>query len=72
MKPLNAREQKVLNCIRTDRKDFQVSGEFSGIGEATFESLERRGLVERGASCRHHGAMGWKLTDAGVQFIFNE
>lgn len=67
---LNSRQAKALRNIVFEsaflQGDFQVPGKLGvGIGKVTFDSLIELGLIERGESKRHHGAIGYRPTELG-------
>ena len=73
---LNAREKNALSNIVSEsaflQGDFQVPGKLSSnVGPKTFDSLMNMGFIERGKSKRHHGAIGYRPTEAGIEFERN-
>lgn len=67
---LNKRQKRALKNIIFESRflqgDFQVTGKLGvDLGAKTFDSLIELGLIERGASKRHHGATGYRPTELG-------
>lgn len=70
---LNAKERQALDRMSLDHTDFHIKAELgTGIGTKTIESLLALGLIEAGVNERHHGQIGWRITDDGWRCMYGE
>lgn len=70
---LSAKQRQALDRMTLDHQNYHIGAELGpGIGAKTVESLLELGLIEAGSNARHHGQIGWRLTDDGWRCMYGE